>query len=65
MKVLELDAPFTLDELKARYKALVKVHHPDAAGQSASAEDRMKSINAAYHLLKRSLADAARPRARP
>lgn len=57
MKVLELDGPLTLTELKARYKMLVKRFHPDANGGTSGAEDRMKAINAAYGLLKSVLLD--------
>jgi len=57
MKVLEIDGPLTLNELKARYKVLVKRFHPDANVGVAGGEDRMKAINAAYALLKRALLD--------
>jgi len=49
--VLAIDGPVTLAELKRRYKALVKQHHPDAHGGSAEAEARMKIINHAYQVL--------------
>lgn len=39
--------------LKKRYKELVKIHHPDANGGSRKAEDRLKSINWAYGVLKK------------
>jgi hypothetical protein len=45
----------TLDSLKARYKELVKRYHPDANGGSADAENRMKTINAAYQTLRNAL----------
>src|SRR5579863_5075671 len=32
LAVFDLDLPFTMDGLKARYKELVKLHHPDAHG---------------------------------
>jgi len=60
LKVLELDGPLTLVALKARYKVLVKRFHPDANG--GGAEDRMKTINAAYALLKSALLDRQKPR---
>ncbi len=59
LKVLQLKAPVTLDELKRRYKALVKQHHPDANGGSHEAEDQMKVINQAYQTLRASLVPAA------
>ncbi|EPY00504.1 J domain-containing protein [Magnetospirillum fulvum] len=55
MKVLELLPPLTAEGLKARYKALVKRHHPDANGGDKDAEERFKQINQAYHILKTSL----------
>jgi hypothetical protein len=39
--------------VKKRYKELAKAHHPDANGGSKEAEDRLKSINWAYSILKR------------
>ena len=40
------------DEIKRAYKALVKIHHPDANGGDKSSEDRLRSIIAAYTHLK-------------
>lgn len=51
--LFELDPPVTLARLKARYKELVKRHHPDANGGDKAAEEKLKLINAAYGLLKR------------
>ena len=48
---LGLDRDVTLAELKSRYKALVKRHHPDANGGSKASEERIKSINEAYTYL--------------
>jgi hypothetical protein len=47
---LEIDA--TKDEIKARYKALVKRFHPDANGGDRGTEDRFRAIVQAYGLLK-------------
>ncbi len=55
MKVLELQGPITVTQLKARYKELVKVHHPDANGGDKAAEERFKVINQAYKTLLNSL----------
>lgn len=41
------------DEIKAAYKALVKVHHPDANGGSKASEERLRAIIAAYSHLKK------------
>jgi hypothetical protein len=40
------------DEIKRAYKALVKIHHPDANGGDKGSEDRLRSIIAAYTHLK-------------
>jgi hypothetical protein len=50
--VFNLVEPFTLVELKRRYKALVKQHHPDANGGDKAAEERLKVITQAYAILK-------------
>lgn len=52
MAVMDLEAGFTLEELKARYKVLVKRHHPDLHGGDRAAEERLKRINEAYRYLK-------------
>ena len=40
------------DDVKRAYKALVKIHHPDANGGDKSSEDRLRAIIAAYAHLK-------------
>jgi len=47
---LEIDAVRT--EIKARFKELVKRHHPDANGGDRSTEDRLREIIQAYKYLK-------------
>jgi hypothetical protein len=39
-------------EIKAAYKTLVKIHHPDANGGDKSSEERLRAIIAAYTHLK-------------
>ena len=51
---LRLVPPLTLVGLKARYKELVKLHHPDVHGGDKAAEERLKIINLAYSTLKAS-----------
>ena len=46
--LMGLEVPFLKDEVKARYKILVKRHHPDANGGDKKAEERLKKINEAY-----------------
>jgi len=52
LRELGLIAPVTLPEIKARYRTLVKQHHPDANGGDRQAEERLKRINQAYTTLK-------------
>ena len=50
--IMDLPVGATLDEIKVRYKELVKRHHPDANGGDKEAEERLKLINQAYTILK-------------
>ena len=54
LAVFDIDPPFTQMSLKARYKVLVKQHHPDAHGGDKEAEEKLKIINQAYTTLKAS-----------
>ncbi|MCM0020573.1 MAG: DnaJ domain-containing protein [Tagaea sp.] len=60
LSVLDLDVNAGPAEIKSRYKELVKRHHPDANGGDKAAEERLKSINQAYTILK---AQGAKPAA--
>ncbi|MEE2761318.1 MAG: J domain-containing protein [Pseudomonadota bacterium] len=53
--VLGLEFPVTRDEVKMRYKELVKRHHPDANGGKKDAEERIKRINQAHEVLMSSM----------
>ena len=61
LKVLEkksfddLNLPYTAtsEELKARYKLLVKQNHPDANGGDRSSEERLREIILAYKILQK------------
>ncbi|HJU19785.1 MAG TPA: J domain-containing protein [Stellaceae bacterium] len=55
LAVFDLEPPITPGRLKARYKALVKEHHPDTHGGDKAAEEKLKIINQAYATLKASL----------
>lgn len=48
LMILDLSPPVTVAILKARYKELVKRHHPDANGGDKAAEEKFKEINEAY-----------------
>ena len=52
LSTLGLDISATAAEIKARYKLLVKRHHPDANGGDRSLEDRLREIIQAYSYLK-------------
>lgn len=54
LAVFDLEPPLTPVRLKARYKTLVKEHHPDAHGGDKAAEEKLKIINQAYATLKAS-----------
>jgi hypothetical protein len=57
LAVFDIEPPFTAVRLKARYKILVKQHHPDAHGGDKQAEEKLKIINQAYATLKASYFD--------
>ncbi|HZT86423.1 MAG TPA: DnaJ domain-containing protein [Stellaceae bacterium] len=52
LAVFALEPPLTQVQVKARYHALVKEHHPDAHGGDKDAEEKLKIINQAYATLK-------------
>ncbi len=51
-KIMGIQPPVTVGELKSRYKHLVKLNHPDRHGGDKEAEERLKLINEAYTTLK-------------
>lgn len=53
LDVLNLPGTARGDEIKARYKELVKLNHPDANGGDRSSEDRLREIIQAYNVLKK------------
>lgn len=59
LATLELSEGCTLATIKARYKELVKRHHPDANGGDKAAEEKLKTINQAYGVLKAALKNEA------
>jgi hypothetical protein len=52
LEMLNLEATATLQEIKARYKELVKRFHPDANGGDRGAEERLKKVIKAYSVLR-------------
>ena len=52
LETLGLDTKATCQDIKARYKELVKRHHPDANGGDRGSEDRFRDVLQAYRVLK-------------
>jgi hypothetical protein len=52
LDVLGLEADAQRADIKARFKMLVKRHHPDANGGDRGTEDRLREIIQAYNYLK-------------
>lgn len=50
---LGLSHDATADDIRSRYKSLVKRHHPDANGGDRSTEERLREIIQAYKHLKK------------
>jgi hypothetical protein len=56
LRTLDLKFPVTVEAVKARYKTLVKRHHPDVNRGDKTAEERLKRINQAYETVMNCLA---------
>lgn len=54
LQMLDLEKSATSDQIKARYKELVKRYHPDANGGDTAAVERLRSVIRAYQTLKSS-----------
>ena len=54
-RILQLSPVTDIDIVKKQYKRLVKQNHPDKNGGDAAAEERLKDINLAYSLIRKSL----------
>jgi hypothetical protein len=54
LKTLDLGDEATREDIKARFKELVKVHHPDANGGDSRSEEKLREILQAYNYLKQS-----------
>ena len=52
LQVMGLGPDATLADVKSKYKALAKQHHPDTNGGDRSTEDRLIEIIKAYNYLK-------------
>ena len=59
-KILQLSPVTDVDIVKKQYKRLVKQNHPDKNGGDAAAEERLKDINLAYSLIRKSLSTSGK-----
>lgn len=55
--ILDLAPPVTVDDVKARYKKLVKRHHPDTNDGCKKAEEQFKEVVDAYQVVLHYLED--------
>ena len=51
---LELESDAGFDDVKAAYRRLAKVNHPDVKPGDAAAAERFRQVQAAYEVLRRS-----------
>ena len=51
LKVLDLKIPISVDEIKKKYKKLVKIFHPDVNANNKESEKKFKEIAEAYKIL--------------
>lgn len=56
LQILDLQLPLTTEIVKARYKELVKRHHPDANDGDKASEEKFKQISQAYQTIMTVLA---------
>ena len=52
LRALDLPDAASREDIKTRFKALVKLHHPDANGGDARSEEKLREIIQAYNYLK-------------
>jgi len=51
LAAMDIDYPYTEQELKVRYRVMVKKYHPDVNKGDKKSEETFKQITAAYHYL--------------
>jgi len=56
LQILDLQPPLTTEIVRARYKELVKRHHPDANDGDKASEEKFKQISQAYQTIMTVLA---------
>jgi hypothetical protein len=52
IRTLDLKDDANKDDIKAKFKELVKMHHPDANGGDSRSEEKLREIIQAYNYLK-------------
>jgi DnaJ-domain-containing protein 1 len=52
LEALDLGADASRQQIKGRFKELVKRHHPDSNGGDTRSEDKLREIIQAYNYLK-------------
>jgi DnaJ-class molecular chaperone len=52
LEALGLDGAASRQTIKARFKELVKRHHPDRTGGDRSSEEKLREVIQAYNYLK-------------
>ena len=51
LKILELNMPINVEQIKKKYKKLVKIFHPDVNANNKTAEIKFKEVTEAYRVL--------------
>ncbi len=51
LKILDLSIPFTKEQLRKKYREMVKKYHPDCNQNTLEAEEKIRCINQAYQYL--------------
>jgi curved DNA-binding protein CbpA len=54
LRVLDLSDDASREDIKTKFKELVKIHHPDANGGDSRSEEKLREILQAYNYLKQS-----------
>ena len=57
MATLGLQPPMAFDAIKVHYKKLVKLYHPDANGGNTESEEKFKTINEAFQIIKKAFGE--------
>ncbi len=61
VKVLGLKMPISVDEIKKKYKKLVKIFHPDVNANNKESEKKFKEITEAYKILLKKFLKNGKP----